>query len=132
LARLASEGYAAAQVEDVDVTGRQRARLARMIVSQPDVPVDAITEAAAQLSWPIPQRVVVLDLCGDCVELGDDALIDNEQRIAVLPAPAALGTIPGAKIAIGATLPFADAAHSLRWARLAARLRDQGVLADRP
>ena len=132
LARLSSEGYAAAQDDDAGVAARLRARLARMIVTQPSVPLQAISEAAARLGWPIPDRVAVLDVAGDDVEFGAEALVDGEQRVVVLPAPVKASALQGhgAKIAIGCSLAFTDAAQSLRWARLAARLRDQGVLAD--
>jgi hypothetical protein len=135
LARLSSEGYAAAQDDDAGVATRLRARLARMIVTQPGVPLQAITEAATRLGWPIPDRVVVLDVDGeDDLEFDAEALFDCEQRVVVLPAPVKVSALQlqDTKVAIGCTLPFADAAQSLRWARLAARLRDQGVFPDEP
>lgn len=131
LARLSSEGYAAAQNDDEGVTARQRARLARMIVTQADVAPEALAEAAALAGWPIPERVSVLDVPGvlGC-DLGPDALVDGEQHLAVLPAPIDLTALPSARMSVGCAVPFADAAHSLRWARLASRLREEGVLAD--
>lgn len=147
LARLSSEGYAAAQGDDAEVTARMRARLARMIVSQPDTPIEAIHEAAVRLGWPVPERLVVLDVRfdgaePDAVELADlvcDAPVESEQagRLIVLPAPADCHAIarvarklPDVRVSIGATMHFADASQSLRWARLATRLRDEGILPD--
>jgi hypothetical protein len=147
LARLSSEGYAAAQGDDAEVTARMRARLARMIVSQPETPVEAIHEAAVRLGWPIPERLVVLDVRFDDAEpdpaeladLACDAPVEWEQagRLIVLPAPADCDAIarvasklPGVRISVGASMQFADAPQSLRWARLATRLRDDGVLPD--
>lgn len=149
LARLSSEGYAAAQQGDGEVASRQRARLARMIVGQPDTPLDAILEAATRIGWSIPERVAVLDVRAEEPDpdpvmlgwLGGDALAEWEQaaRLVVLPAPVDAETVarfakesPGMHVAVGATLPFAEAAQSLRWARLANRLRDERIMPDRP
>jgi sugar diacid utilization regulator len=54
----------------------------------------------------------------------------------VLPAPAdpaaltAAVAATGGRAVAGCTVPLADAPKSLRWARLAARLRDEAVLPD--
>jgi hypothetical protein len=147
LARLSGEGYAAAQGDDAEVTARMRARLARMIVTQPETPIEAIHEAALRLGWPIPERLVVLDVRFDGEEprpdeLADlvcDAPVEWEQagRLTVLPAPVdrdainlVAGRLSGVRVSVGATMHFADAPQSLRWARLATRLRDDGVLPD--
>lgn len=147
LARLSSEGYAAAQSDAGELSSRQRARLARMIVSQPDTPLDAILESATRLGWQIPERVVVLDVRSDEPEpnpamlawLGCEALAEWEQaaRLVVLPAPVDAEAVarfvkesPGMHVAVGCTMPFAEAAQSLRWARLANRLREEHVMPD--
>jgi hypothetical protein len=147
LARLSGEGYAAAQGDDAEVTARMRARLARMIVSQPETPIEAIHEAALRLGWPIPERLVVLDVRfdgeepgpGELVDLVCDAPVEWEQagRLIVLPAPVDCDAISrvasklsGVRVSVGATMHFSDAPQSLRWARLATRLRDEGILPD--
>ena len=148
LARLSGEGFAAAQGDDAEVTARLRARLARMIVSQPETPIEAIHEAALRLGWPIPERLAVLDVRFDgdepdpagLADLVCDAPVEWEQagRLIVLPAPVDCDAITrvasklsGVRVSVGATMYFADAPQSLRWARLATRLRDDGVLPDK-
>ena len=94
---------------------------------------EAVTEMAARLGWPIPDEVCVLDLSeSGAVELGADALVDSEQQFAVLGAPVSVASLPQLPITVGCTVPIADAAASLRWARLASRLRAAGVLAGEP
>lgn len=131
LARLSSEGYAEAQGDDDGAGLRHRTRLARLIVSQPDVAPEAVTEAAERLSWPIPDKVCVLDVAQPAgIDFGPMALPDCDQRVVVLPAPVDVETLPRGSFVVGCTLPFAEAGASLRWARLAARLRAEGVLPD--
>jgi hypothetical protein len=140
LAHLAGEGFADAD-NDVDAHARVRTRLARLILGQPGVAVDAVADLAARVGWTVPERVVVVELDGvldlrTLGVLGADALVDHDQNkpIAVLRAPldvealtAALDRI-GAGAVAGCTVALSDAPRSLRWARLAARLRDDGVL----
>jgi hypothetical protein len=140
LAQLASEGFAEAG-DDVDAHARLRTRLARMVLSQPAVPVDSVAELAARAGWDLPERVVVLELDGvtdplTLVALGTDALVDHDQvkPVAVLRAPldadALAATLEriGVRAVAGCTVALADASKSLRWARLAARLRDGAEL----
>jgi hypothetical protein len=98
---------------------------------------------AVRAAWPVPERVVVVEIHGrpdteSLAALGPDALVDAEQpdTLVVLPAPidavavtAALNGSPGRAIA-GCTVALADATQSLRWSRLARRLCDEGVLPD--
>lgn len=140
LAQLASDGFVEAG-NDVDAQARLRTRLARMILSQPAVPVESVTELAARAGWLVPDQVVVVEVDGvvdprTLVALGADALVDHDQvkPVAVLRAPvdadgltAALERIEARGVA-GCTVPLAGASKSLRWARLAARLRDDGAL----
>ena len=140
LAQLAGEGFLEAG-DDVDAHTRLRTRLARMILSQPGVPADSVAELAARAGWVVPERVVVVEL--DAVldprallALGADALVDHDQvkPLAVLRAPldadALLATLEliDVRAVAGCTVALAEASKSLRWARLAARLRDDGVL----
>ncbi|HET6877654.1 MAG TPA: helix-turn-helix domain-containing protein, partial [Jatrophihabitans sp.] len=96
-------------------------------------------------------QVVVLDIHYDLAEpdpypallagLGPDALAEIEpgSRLVVLPAPADLAAVtavsamlPGSRISVGCTLALPQAGQSLRWARLASRLRVAGLLPDEP
>lgn len=140
LAQLAGEGFAEAG-NDVDAHARLRTRLARMVLSQPAVPIESVTELAARTGWDVPDRVVVLELDDvtdprTLVALGPDALVDHDQAkpVAVLRAPLAADVLVetldriGVRGVVGCTVALADASKSLRWARLAARLRDDAVL----
>lgn len=151
LARFTAEGHAATYGNDTVVDARLRARLARMICTQPDASADAIRELAARLDWSLPEQVAVMDIRYDLgeqdpypavlAELGPEALAEIEpgSRLVVLPAPvearaiAAVATaVPGSQISVGCAVPFAHAAQSLRWARLASRLRGEGLLPQQP
>jgi hypothetical protein len=141
LAQLAAEGFAQAHAEEVDGYARLRARLVRMIVGQPGLSSESIAELAVRAAWPVPERIVVIETDGRADPqalgaLGPGALVDAEQpdTLIVLPAPvdlasvrAALAGRPGRAV-VGCTVVLADAAKSLRWARLARRLADVGVL----
>jgi hypothetical protein len=143
LAHLAGEGFAQAAAEDLDGHERLRSRLVRMVVGQPALSPDSVLELAVRAAWPVPERVVVLEIHGRpaaeaLAALGADALVDTEQpdTLVVLPAPidavsvaTALTGSPGRAIA-GCTVALADATQSLRWSRLARRLCDDGVLPD--
>ena len=142
LAQLAADGFADGRAEDGDGHGRLRTRLVRMILNQPATSAESIIELAARIGWPVPERVVVMELAGTGRSanpaFGPQALGDHEQAtpLALLPAPfdaAALVEAVGAageRAVVGCTVPLADAPKSLRWARLAGRLRDDGVLPD--
>lgn len=151
LARLTADGHGAAHGNDTVAGARLRARLARMICNQPDASADAIRELAARLDWAVPEQVVVLDIRYDLAEqdpypallaaFGPEALAEIEpgSRLVVLPAPAdaaaiaaVAAAVPGSRISVGCTLPLPQAGQSLRWARLAARLRGEGLLPDEP
>ena len=148
LARLSMEGYAGAQRGDAEVTARLRTRLARLIISQPDAPPEAIRELAERLGWELPERLAVVDVLLDVAfpsesdltaggRFGSGSLVVWEQsaRFVVLPGPIELGplegaveTVEGMQLSVGCTVPLAEAAQSLRWARLATRLRGEGLL----
>ena len=141
LAQLSEEGFAQAHAEELDGHARLRARLVRMIVGQPALSSDSIAELAVRAGWPVPERVVVIEIDARpepemLAALGPAALVDAEQpdTVIVLPAPVDLAAVRaaladvGGHAVVGSTVALADAAKSLRWARLARRLAEDGVL----
>jgi hypothetical protein len=116
-----------------------------MILNQPATSAESIVELAGRIGWPVPERVVVVELAGTgasadpCAAFGPQALADPEHAspLVLLPAPvnaAALAravAAAGERAVVGCTVPLADAPKSLRWARLGERLRDDAVLPDR-
>ncbi|HEY2298062.1 MAG TPA: helix-turn-helix domain-containing protein [Jatrophihabitans sp.] len=142
LAQLAADGFADGRAEDVDGQGRLRTRLVRMILNQPTTSPESITELAVRVGWPVPDRVLVMELKDILTDpgaaFGPRALVDPEAAVplVVLPAPvdvvllAAAVAATGGRAVVGCTVSLVDAPKSLRWARLAARLRDEGVLPD--
>ena len=145
LAQLAADGFADGRAEDVDGHGRLRTRLVRMILNQPATSAESIVELAGRIGWPVPERVVVVELAGTgasadpCAAFGPQALADPEQAspLVLLPAPvnpdalARAVAAAGERAVVGCTVSLADAPKSLRWARLGGRLRDDAVLPDR-
>jgi hypothetical protein len=103
---------------------------------------DAIAEQAARIGWRLPSHVAVAVLLRPAREavtpvVGHDVLLDMEweQPRIVVPDPDAGGRIEllrramaGWAGAIGPLVPLAEAAKSLRWASVAVRLMDRGLL----
>lgn len=139
LAALSVCGYQEAKARSTDAQQQARRRLLQLIVERPPVPLRAITDLADQASWTIPDEVTLVAvepgvLCPITLCEGDIlADLDGPQPALLVPgAPgdalcAVLGTC---RAAIGLTVPLADAADSLRWARQAYALADSGMIGD--
>ena len=144
LAQLAADGFADGRADDLDGQGRLRTRLMRMILNQPSTSAESITELASRIGWPLPERLVVVELAGTAASadpgaaFGPHALVDCEQPtpLVLVPAPVDPGGLraavaaTGGRAVVGCTVALVDAPKSLRWARLAVRLRDESVLPD--
>ncbi|MFG2497223.1 helix-turn-helix domain-containing protein [Streptomyces sp. NPDC048441] len=102
----------------------------------------ALDERAARVGWQLPERVAVGVLLRPAREavapaVGQGVLLDmeTEQPRMVVPDPDAAGrpellrrAMAGWSGAIGPPVPLADAAKSLRWAEVAVRLMERGLL----
>ncbi|MHC0432584.1 PucR family transcriptional regulator [Streptomyces sp. O3] len=145
LAAVAREGYLEAKAETRQGRDAQRRRLLRLILAGAAAPRAVLAELSERLKWPLPDEVALLAFAPDGLPLrgglGDDALLDlsGDQPCALLPGPlddgrrTALEPAPASvRGAVGLTVPIADAPESLRWARRALSLVNQGVLPPAP
>jgi DNA-binding PucR family transcriptional regulator len=141
LAALSVSGYQEAMARCAQARQHARRRLLQLIVERPAVPLRAITDLADQAGWTLPEEVTLVAvepgvLCRAMLA-GTDILadLDGPQPVLLVPgAPgdalfAALGTC---RAAVGLTVPLADAADSLRWARQALELATAGIIDGEP
>ena len=140
LSSLSLQGYLEAKAQSGQSQQELRKRLLRLIVEWPPASARAITELAEIIGWPVPEEVtlVALEPGYDCLlELPDDCLQDlgGPQPQLLLPGGldssgrAALATaLAGTRSAVGLSVPLAEAAHSLRWARRALALSRAGTI----
>ena len=136
------EGYLRMQSDEAGERERRRRRLATLLLAADEHDPEAIEHAAELASWRLPAALAVLAVAGDLPPvarrgLGPDALVggDSEGAWAVLPDPDAPGrsrararALRGVSCALGPTVPAAEAARSLRWARLTLSLVEASVL----
>jgi len=143
LASLSLEGYQEAKARSADWQEEWRGRLLRFIVDRPPAPGRAILELAGLIGWAVPDEVtlVAVQAVPGCVTpiAGGDALADfsGAQPHLLLPGPldscgreVLEAGLTGRRAAIGLTVPLADAADSLRWARQALALATAGIIDD--
>lgn len=135
------EGYLRMQTDEAGEIERRRRRLATLLVD-PDVDdPETIARAAALARWTLPRSLAVLAVAGQdspgaiARGLGVDALVgtDAEGVFIIVPDPDGPGrraALEGAvgRAALGPAVPPREAHRSLRWARLAVRLLERGVL----
>jgi hypothetical protein len=139
LSSLSLQGYLEAKAQSGRSQQELRRRLLRLILESP-APIRAISELAEIVGWVIPDEVtlVALESGQDCLlELPDDLLEDlgGSQPHLLLPGSvdsskreALLGALAGRRSAVGLSVPLAEAAHSLRWARRALALSRAGII----
>jgi hypothetical protein len=137
-------GYAEAAARQAGERLRLQRRLMELLLSEHTRgdPADALTERAARVGWPLPDKVAVGVLLRPAREavapaVGQSVLLDMEyeQPRMVVPEPDAAGrpellhrALTGWAGAIGPPVPLADAAKSLRWAEAAVRLMERRLL----
>ncbi|NKQ53927.1 PucR family transcriptional regulator [Amycolatopsis sp. K13G38] len=145
LAALATRGYREARSKADDAGRGMRRRLLQLIVKRPPAQPSAITDLARGAAWIVPEQCALVAVHVGQLRtepaLDTDILADLRDPEPCLLVPAPVNTerlqrlsaaFHGARLAIGPTVPFAEAASSLRWARQAVRLVDEGVLPDMP
>lgn len=138
LSELSHEGYTAAQARAAGALERRRKRLLEVLVQEESVRADVLEELARTAAWTLPDRlaVAVVDRPGDPAaspDLPDEVLVDLEGDVPCVVIPEREGTLVqadlrGWRAVQGPVVAVADAAHSLRWARRLAELRDAGVV----
>jgi DNA-binding CsgD family transcriptional regulator len=141
LAALSVCGYQEAKAQSTDARQQARRRLLQLIVERPPVPLRAITDLAEQTSWTVPDEVTLVAvepgvLCPTML-CGGDILADLDSPQPALLVPGAPGdtlraVLGTCRAAVGLTVPLADAADSLRWARQAFTLAEAGIIDDGP
>ena len=125
LCRVAVEGYAEAQRQAAAGDERLRAQLLRLILADPPTPTESIEAQAIAANWPLPGRAAVIALTAD-TPAPTDCLTDGSCILTAAPDKIARRTT--ALIAIGPTVPLAQARQSLALARRAVALAQRGVI----
>ncbi|MCX4553830.1 helix-turn-helix domain-containing protein [Streptomyces sp. NBC_01387] len=145
LESLSREGYLEVKTADGNHKDTLRRRLLHLILAGSPVPRTAIAELSEQTGWELPEQVTLVALRtpvgAPSAALGDDVLADlaepqphllvpgpfDERRQLMLDA-----ALPGARTAIGLSVPLVNASDSLRWARQILDLVDTGIVEDNP
>jgi DNA-binding CsgD family transcriptional regulator len=141
LASLSQDGYLEAKAKSAGALEEWRRRLLHLILERPTAPPSAIAELASLAGWTVPEEVTLVAVPAGtkCARplLDNDVLVAlrgiephllfpgplDEQRRAGLTA-----SMPVGRIAVGVTVPIAQAPDSLRWARQALEIASTGVL----
>jgi hypothetical protein len=142
LVEAAAEGYAAARHDLATERERHRDRLRDLLVCDPPASREAIKELSRIAGWDTPDTLCVVALrqpVGTTARLLPPTVLadrSGDRPYLLVPDPegpgqerllaALTGGGPGA--AIGPTVPVERGAVSLRWARQAMALMDDGVL----
>ncbi|GHG08710.1 helix-turn-helix domain-containing protein [Streptomyces zaomyceticus] len=146
LEALSREGYAMVQNRAVSDVAALRRQLLHLVVAGPPLPRATIAELCRDASWQLPAECTLVALrppLAELVQAGLDrdvlADVSLPQPYLLIPGPltadrlAMLGSaLAGTPAVVGLTVPPAQAAHSLRWARRVLQLIDDGIVADAP
>ncbi|WP_327160769.1 helix-turn-helix domain-containing protein [Streptomyces zaomyceticus] len=146
LEALSREGYAMVQNRAVSDVAALRRQLLHLVVAGPPLPRATIAELCRDASWQLPAECTLVALrppLAELVQAGLDrdvlADVSLPQPYLLIPGPltadrlAMLGSaLAGTSAVVGLTVPPAQAAHSIRWARRVLQLIDDGVVADAP
>lgn len=144
IAAWCAEGYAQAKAEAAGELERRRRRLLDLLLTDPPVSPDAISELARAADWRMPAKVavVVLDDSGrqefpPLPIMPPDVLIDLSRRqpCMLVPDPDGQGRVHLIKgglrdwrAAVGPTVTWSRASRSQRWAIQGLSLARRGVL----
>ncbi|MFD0905712.1 PucR family transcriptional regulator [Actinomadura sediminis] len=141
LVDAAAEGYASAREELATRREVARGRLRDVLVADPPIGLEAIRELAKAADWTAPETICAVALRGPVA--GTARLVpptvladwSGDAPYLVVPDPGGPGqerlmaaladACPGA---VGPTVPVGRGAVSLRWARRAVALAEEGVL----
>ncbi|EHY90629.1 hypothetical protein SacazDRAFT_03769 [Saccharomonospora azurea NA-128] len=147
LASVALDGFLEAKAGSADALDTWRRRLLQLILERPAVPPEALDELAQLIGWATPRTatpVAVRPLLpikgGYRPPLDADVLAEltgveprllvpgtlTRERLAMLEQ-----ALPRCRFAVGPCVPLDAVADSLRWARKALGLVDEGVLPPR-
>jgi hypothetical protein len=145
IAALSAEGYAQAQAQVAGELQRRRRRLLSLVLAEPPAAMEAIGELARLAQWRLPRLVSVVVLAsrhsagGSVPALPAEVLQDLDRAPPVLLAPDPYGPgrrdmldrgLRGFQGAVGPPVALRDAGKSMRWAREALTLAEQGAFGD--
>ncbi|MGW4272219.1 PucR family transcriptional regulator [Streptomyces seoulensis] len=146
LEAISREGYVEVQSRAASEVSALRRKLLHLILAAPPLSQSTVMELCEAAAWQLPAEVTLVALRSpvpDQLEAGlpADVLADLDipQPHLLFPGamtPQRLATLEkalaGTQAAVGLTVPHDQAADSVRWARRALQLVDEGVLADAP
>lgn len=138
---VAREGYQEARSEMDGSREHHRRRLLRLLLAGSPLPSAELAELASEADWQLPDQVTLVALRRGALPargvLGADVLVDfaDPQPHVLIPGPvdpdrrALLRAAPSdVRAAVGPTVPTADAAQSLHWARRTLVLVESGAI----
>ncbi|MEY7971541.1 PucR family transcriptional regulator [Saccharomonospora xinjiangensis] len=147
LASVALDGFLEAKACSADALDTWRRRLLQLLLERPAVPPEAVEELAQLVGWTTPKTAtpvavrpafplkgahrpsldadVLAELSGVEPRLLVPGAVTRERLAALEQA------LPRCRLAIGPCVPMDGVADSLRWARKALALVDEGVLPPR-
>ncbi|GAA1575622.1 PucR family transcriptional regulator [Actinomadura kijaniata] len=140
LAAAAAEGYAQAKAAVAGEMQRRRRRLLDLLFADPPAAPEAIADLAAAAHWPVPRTVAAVALGRQESRppaFPPDILADLTRRTPslIIPDPDGPGraklvdrALAGTLAVIGPTVPVAEAARSIQWARKTLGLVRRGVI----
>jgi hypothetical protein len=145
IADWSADGYAQAQAQVAGDVQRRRRRLVGLLLAEPEAAAEAVSEMARLARWRQPRLVSVVVLAGHhppggrISALPGEVLqdLDHAPPVLVVPDPYGPGRrdmlergLRGFRGAVGPPTAPREAAKSLRWAREALGLAEQGVFGD--
>ncbi|WP_237774059.1 helix-turn-helix domain-containing protein [Actinosynnema sp. ALI-1.44] len=141
---LSLEGFASAQARAAGALERRRRRLLELLLSEPPVSSQTVTELAASAAWTVPDHVVAvaLERLDDDFDLPsfDESVLDDLEA----PDPCLLMAddndqlqslrehLPGWRAVVGPRVALSEAPTSLRLARRALTFVNRDLLPDDP
>jgi hypothetical protein len=142
LSAASAEGYAEEQAATAQEAQLRRHSLVRLLVGQHSPDPAGVKDAARAAGWALPARLAALAFAGDDPErvarrLGADVVAAPVDGLhcALIPDPGAPGrraalarALADVDAALGHTVRWLDAAHSLGRARLALGLAQEAVI----
>ncbi|MGC5341661.1 helix-turn-helix domain-containing protein [Streptomyces sp. DT171] len=145
LESLSREGYLEVRTQSGEQSESMRRRLLHLILAGRPMARTAIAELCEQTGWVLPERVTLIavrpPVSLDRSDTDRDVLVDLSDPQPHLLVPGDLDdarrtmlghALLGNRAAVGATVPTAHAADSLRWARRVLEFVDAGVIDDAP
>ncbi|MFF5506358.1 helix-turn-helix domain-containing protein [Streptomyces roseolus] len=146
LESLSREGYVSVRTRAVSDVAALRRKLLHLVVAGPPLPRAAVAELCREASWQLPAECTLVVLRPPAAGVVPDRLDRDVLADLSLPHPHLLvpgpltaerremldAALAGTPAVLGLTVPPAQAAHSLRWARRVLQLVADGVIADAP